>query len=147
MSEVFVLQHEYELDGHDETKLIGVYSSRSAAEAAIKRLSAQPGFSDHTDGFSIDSFPVNQDHWEEGFGTLVPIFVPLEDEGTSVWRPVHAERLSDGYYRVVTENSDPADEHWAFPCGSVVRCEARTFDGEVKLIAVSLAPHAGPLQA
>ncbi len=143
MTEVFVLQHEYELDDHDETKLIGVYSSRSEAEAAVKRLSTQPGFSDHADGFSIDTYPLDQDHWQEGFATLVPVLLPLEGEGTDVWRPVHAERLADGEYRVVTQNSDPDGERWTFPCGSVVRCQERSFDGEVQLVAVSLVRHAG----
>ena len=143
MAEVFVLQHEYEVDGRDETKLIGVYSSRAAAEAAVARLCGQPGFSRHPDGFSIDVYSLDQDHWTEGFSTLVSVLVELRDEGVDVWRPVHAERLADGSYRIVTENPDPEDEHWAFPTGAIVRCEERTFDGEARLVAVALAQHAG----
>ncbi len=143
MAEVFVLQHEYEAEGRDETKLIGVYSSRAAAEAAVTRLIEQPGFSRYPDGFSIDAYSLDRDHWTEGFSTLVPILVELQDEGVDVWRPVHAERLADGSYRIVTENPHPQDEHWAFPTGSIVRCEERTFDGQPRLVAVALARHAG----
>jgi hypothetical protein len=74
---------------------------------------------------------------------LVPVLVELRDDGVDVWRPVDAERLADGSYRIVTENPDPEDEHWAFPTGSIVRCEERTFDGEARLVAVALARHAG----
>lgn len=143
MTKIFVLQHEYELDDHDETKLIGVYSSRSEADAAVRRLRTQPGFSDHPNGFSIDAYSLDQDHWQEGFAALVPVLVPLEGEGTEVWRPVRAERFADGQYRVVTQNADPEGERWAFPSGSVVRCQERSFDGEVQLVAVSLVRHAG----
>ena len=143
MAEVFVLQHEYEVDGRDEAKLIGIYSSRAAAEAAVARLIEQPGFSQYPEGFSIDAYPLDQAHWVEGFSTIVPVLVELQDEGVDVWRPVHAERLPDGSYRIVTDNPDPEDEHWAFPTGSIVRCEERTFDGKPQLVAVALARHAG----
>jgi hypothetical protein len=139
MSEVFVLQHEYEVGGRAETKLIGVYSSRAAAEDAVARLIEQPGFSQYPEGFSIDAYPLDQDHWEEGFTTIVSVLVELQDEGVDVWRPVQAEQLPDGSYRIVTANPEPEHEHWAFPTGSIVRCEERTFDGKPHLVAVALA--------
>ena len=65
---VFVLQHEYEEpEGVDHTKFIGVYSSRGAAEAAIARIADQPGFTDYPEGFAIDEYQVDKDHWVEGF--------------------------------------------------------------------------------
>ena len=67
---VYVLHHEHELDGCDEAKLIGVYSSRERAEAAIARLQKQPGFSDHPDGFHIDHYALDEDNWVEGFVTI-----------------------------------------------------------------------------
>ena len=67
--EVFVLQHSYELEGHDETKMIGVYASREAAQEAVLRLIVQPGFCDQPGGFSIDLYPLDKDHWTEGFFT------------------------------------------------------------------------------
>jgi hypothetical protein len=66
------------------------------------------------------------------------IFMPLLDEGTDVWRPVEAVRLSDGCYRVLDEN--PTDESWAFPPGSKVRAETRQFSsGDEGVAAVALA--------
>jgi hypothetical protein len=58
--------------GADDAKLIGVYSSPSRAEAAAKRLRQAPGFCDHPDGFTIDPYPVDEDHWREGFGSYRP---------------------------------------------------------------------------
>jgi hypothetical protein len=68
MASVFVLQHVHEReDGPEDVKLIGVYSSREKAQAAVERLIRQPGFSDAPDGFSVDEYPVDQDHWVEGY--------------------------------------------------------------------------------
>lgn len=66
---VYVLQHSYELDGCDETKFIGVYSSLEKAEDAVRRLKSQPGFVDHPDDFTVDKYPLDVDHWAEGFVT------------------------------------------------------------------------------
>jgi hypothetical protein len=62
---VFVVQHEAEETG--DVKLIGVYSSADAAERAIDRLRDKPGFRDQPQGFSVDPYPIDQDHWSEGF--------------------------------------------------------------------------------
>ncbi|WP_309728706.1 hypothetical protein [Chamaesiphon sp. OTE_75_metabat_556] len=67
---VFGLQHAYERDCCDETKMIGVYASQSQAEAAIARLSGQPGFSERPDDFSIDEYELDRDNWGEGFVTI-----------------------------------------------------------------------------
>jgi hypothetical protein len=64
---VFVVQHSYDADGCAEIKLIGIYSSRKNAEDTVKRLAGQPGFVDHPGGFTIDAYPLNADHWTEGF--------------------------------------------------------------------------------
>ena len=65
---VFVLQHSYGDESHEDTKLVGVYSSHEEAESAIKRRLEYPGFQDHPDGFSIDEYELNKDAWSEGFG-------------------------------------------------------------------------------
>ena len=67
---VFVVQHSYDLNGADETKLIGVYSSREQADAAILRAAALPGFSGRPDGFSCGAYELDVDHWREGFATV-----------------------------------------------------------------------------
>ena len=68
MASVFVLQHVHEReDGVEDVKFIGVYSSREKALAAMARLSRQPGFADAREGFHIDEYRVDQDHWAEGY--------------------------------------------------------------------------------
>jgi hypothetical protein len=68
MASVFVLQHVHSReDGSEDVKFIGVYSSREKADAAVARLSSQAGFSEAPDGFHIDEYPVDQDHWVEGY--------------------------------------------------------------------------------
>ena len=69
MNSVFVVQHVYEVEpcGHDESKFIGVYSTRQSAESATKRLSLQPGFKSKPDCFFICEYKLDEDHWMEGF--------------------------------------------------------------------------------
>jgi len=51
------------------------------------------------------------------------IFVRLPDENVDVWRPVQAEPLGKGRYRIIEQPYDRADERWQFEPGDVVRCE------------------------
>jgi hypothetical protein len=68
MASVFVLQHVHSReDGAEDVKFIGVYSSREKAEAAVVRLGRLPGFMDAPDGFHIDEYRLDQDHWAEGY--------------------------------------------------------------------------------
>ena len=67
LTAVFVVHHEYQrYDDRDETKLIGIYSTEAKAKLAIERLRALPGFSEWPDGFSVDCYPVDVDHWIQG---------------------------------------------------------------------------------
>lgn len=66
----------------------------------------------------------------------VTIYMPFLNEGTDVWRPVQAERVANGQYRIV--GNMPADESWTFAPGSVVICESKVFaDGKNGLVPVS----------
>lgn len=68
MPSVFVLQHVHLTeDDVEDVKFIGVYSSRENAQAAVERLGHVPGFLDVPDGFHIDEYQVDQDHWGEGY--------------------------------------------------------------------------------
>ena len=74
MKDAFLLQHLHtHPDGDEDVKTIGIYSSRTAAEAAVVRLKSQPGFRDHPnvvkdgDGFYIDRYPLDKDYWVEGY--------------------------------------------------------------------------------
>jgi hypothetical protein len=72
MASVFVLQHVHTReDGVEDVKFIGVYSSREKAQAAVARLSRLPGFADASDGFYIDEYHVDEDHWVEGYAVVV----------------------------------------------------------------------------
>ena len=65
---VFLAWHEYDNEGCDETKLLGVFSTYQRAEAAITARRDKPGFIDHPDGFEIAEVAVDQDQeWMEGF--------------------------------------------------------------------------------
>jgi homoserine kinase type II len=76
---VFLLEHVHELpDGREDVKLIGVYSSQERAEEAKQRVLAKPGFQETPDGFSISRCAVDEDHWTDGYTSLV------EEDG-SVW--------------------------------------------------------------
>ena len=69
MESVFVLQHCYENeDGYDEVKFIGVYATKERAEKTIEMLKNVLGFCDYpVDCFCIDEYPIDKDHWVEGF--------------------------------------------------------------------------------
>ena len=56
------------------------------------------------------------------------IYMPLLNEGTSVWRPVSALLLGEGRFRVT--GAPPDDEEWAFSPGVTV-----LVDGDRRIIA------------
>jgi hypothetical protein len=65
---VFLLWHSR--DGHDgraNDKLVGVYSTRAEAEAAIARKLTLEGFRDFPNGFLIDPYELDRDAWSDGF--------------------------------------------------------------------------------
>jgi homoserine kinase type II len=132
---VYVVMHSYELDECDETKFIGVYSSRLAADAAVTRLKLQPGFRLRPDDFHVDAYEVDQDHWSEGYVSLVGVFVPRSDGSHVV---SEAELLPGNRYELLA--AEVPTETWLFQPGQVVRCEERPdAEGDRHLFVVSLA--------
>jgi hypothetical protein len=79
-------------------------------------------------------------------GERCPVYVAILDEGTAVWRPVAAERVSGDVFRLT--GPVPEGEQWEFQPGELVRCDMRAFSGgERALAAVALAdaePGAAP---
>jgi hypothetical protein len=70
-TDVFVVEHLHvHDDGEEDAKLIGIYSTRTAAEKAVERLKLKPGFRDTPEGFTIDLYRLDEDHWTEGFVTV-----------------------------------------------------------------------------
>lgn len=65
------------------------------------------------------------------------IYVKMSDEGTDVWRPVAAEKLTEDVFRLVGAHDDT--EEWEFPTGSIVRVRNRKLSSGMHLVAVSLA--------
>jgi hypothetical protein len=70
------------------------------------------------------------------------IYVKLLNEGTNVWRPVKAVQVLDKVYRIISENSDPDDEKWAFSTGDLVWCSKQHLsyiDNNLQLVATKKA--------
>ena len=71
MNTVFLIHHVAR-DGQpdEDTKLLGVYSDRQQAHAALTRFLKLPGFRDDQAGFLLEEYTLNEDHWTEGFVTV-----------------------------------------------------------------------------
>jgi hypothetical protein len=60
--------HEYEDENGDEqTKFIGIYTTKETVEAAVDSLRKMPGFADYPRGFSIEFHVFDRTGWIEGF--------------------------------------------------------------------------------
>jgi hypothetical protein len=69
-TQVFVLLHAHETSpGQEDIKLIGVYSTEAKADSALRRSESLPGFSSSREGFHIQAYQLDKDHWAEGFVT------------------------------------------------------------------------------
>jgi hypothetical protein len=68
---VWLAWHTSKNDGGNDVKLIGVFSTRARAVAAIDARRSKPGFADHPDGFEIAPYVVDHDAaWRDGFFTV-----------------------------------------------------------------------------
>jgi hypothetical protein len=65
------------------------------------------------------------------------IYVYLPDEAVDVWRPVEAEPVSPGVYRITSPDPDPEVEVWQFRSGDLVSCELRRHDDGEHIVAVA----------
>lgn len=68
MEPLYVLLHSLPETGR--VKVVGIYSSKALAEEAEDRARALPGFSEEPDGFIIEQYEVDKDHWSRGFVRL-----------------------------------------------------------------------------
>jgi hypothetical protein len=66
---VFLVWYVQKRDGDGADLLIGVYGSEADAEAAIDRLKSKAGFVAAPEGFRINRYELNRDHWEDGYVT------------------------------------------------------------------------------
>jgi hypothetical protein len=72
MTEVFLLLHTHideSLEGGEQIKIIGVYSSELNAEKTLRNYVSKPGFNKQPDNFEIVSYKLDRDGWVDGFFT------------------------------------------------------------------------------
>ena len=73
MDSVYILHHYYdELDGCEEVKLIGAFSSEEEAQRVIEEYKKLPGFKYYPNDFCISEYKINVPAWTEGFITVRP---------------------------------------------------------------------------
>ena len=63
---VYLLQYHVALSDRIEKILIGVYGTESDARAAQLRMRDKRGFIDSPEGFRIEPYVLNKEHWVEG---------------------------------------------------------------------------------
>lgn len=73
MNQVWILTHTHEFDdGHEDLKIIGVFSTQALAEVALSQVKDKQGFSDLPEGFDISPCTLDLISWTEGFVTIEP---------------------------------------------------------------------------
>jgi hypothetical protein len=72
MNDVYLLRYVREVDGAEDELLIGVYRAEADARAAIGRLRGKPGFAAFPEGFQVEPYELNRDHWIDGFAIDTP---------------------------------------------------------------------------
>jgi hypothetical protein len=73
MTSVWILQHVHAFDdGHQDVKMIGVFTTEELAQKAIERVKRQPGFRDLPQGFDISELELDRIGWQEGYITIHP---------------------------------------------------------------------------
>ena len=70
MKSVYLLWHTHideSLEGGEDVKLIGVYSTMSKAEGALSRTKVLDGFKEQPENFEISCNKLDKDEWTFGF--------------------------------------------------------------------------------
>ncbi|SES29578.1 DUF7336 domain-containing protein [Pedobacter rhizosphaerae] len=73
MEFIYLLWHTHSdphLDGDEDVKLIGAYSTELKAKEAQERASLLPGFKEHPKGFEVSCVKIDKDDWPGGFITV-----------------------------------------------------------------------------
>jgi hypothetical protein len=66
---VFVVMHELPYDdGHEDTRMIGIFSTARRARDAVRKVHNKPGFRQYKRGFDVSKCLVDHPQWTEGFG-------------------------------------------------------------------------------
>lgn len=65
---VWIVFHgEDEEDSPCQMKIIGIFSSREAAEQAVDAVRVLPGFREWPELFHMDEYRIDETHWTSGF--------------------------------------------------------------------------------
>lgn len=90
-----MLYHQYwyiDGDGYeeDESKILGLYTSKAEAMEAAKRYYKLPGFNKYPfDCFGVDKYTVDQDSgWVEGFFNPDEVIYHIVKKNVDLWDPV-----------------------------------------------------------
>jgi hypothetical protein len=75
---VYLVQHIYEDETHEDTKLVGVFSSRAKANMAVEESKGLSGFNSYPYGFEISKCEIDRREWLEGFAGPDVIWPPKE---------------------------------------------------------------------
>jgi hypothetical protein len=68
---VYILHHVHEFeDGHEDIKLIGIFSTKQKALNVLESYKTLPGFKQNIDGFSVNEYTIDRSGWNEGFVTM-----------------------------------------------------------------------------
>ncbi len=82
MKSVILFQHLHLFsESNEDVKIIEIYDSRDQALKTIELLKKQAGFSNNSklidpikdneeEGFYIDEYVINKDHWIEGYNSI-----------------------------------------------------------------------------
>lgn len=66
-TKVYLLLHSYLLNNMDETKYLGLYSSKESVDNAIDTYRQLKGFCDWPDNFFVTEFVIDEMEWRKGF--------------------------------------------------------------------------------
>jgi len=71
MTKAFLVTHVHVLASQEEDlRIIGIFTTRERAEAAIRAASKLPGFADTAEAFEVSEYELDDMCWREGFVTL-----------------------------------------------------------------------------
>ncbi|MGM9979052.1 MAG: hypothetical protein ACI33J_09665 [Clostridium sp.] len=64
---LYLLEHNRKINGYDELKTLGIYSSEEEAKKVILEYKKLPGFKDYLDEFRITEYKIDKKYCIEGF--------------------------------------------------------------------------------
>jgi hypothetical protein len=125
---VYLLEHVHDLgDGHEDAKLVGVFSSRAKAEAALDCVRDQPGFRDTPEGFDISEHELDSSRlrWSGGYVTVRPGEYLPDDKSFREYMP-NLESVGGDIYlecslcgSACPTTGMPENYQWQCSCGNL----------------------------